>query len=299
MPASPSSPTLIRTVAELREQVHAARQAGRRIGCVPTMGALHAGHLSLVAYSQRECDVTVATIFVNPTQFAPGEDLEKYPRELESDVQKLAAAEAAIVFAPEPDEVYPPDYCTYVEVEGLSRVLEGEHRPTHFRGVTTVVAKLFNMVLPDAAYFGQKDYQQAVLIRRMAADLNFPVEVRVCPIVREPDGLAMSSRNVYLKQEERPQALTLSRSLQTAVQRFAEGERDAQNILAEMQAVFSEFPQVDLNYVTLADPNRLQQVSRVDENTIALVAARVGAARLIDNTRLGDGMEPFANTAPV
>lgn len=284
------APLVVHTVAELREHVARARRAGQTIGLVPTMGALHAGHVSLVERSQRECGYTVATIFVNPLQFGPQEDYTRYPRTLESDCAKLATASCDLVFAPNVAEVYPrgPQHAraTYVEVTGVTEMLEGASRPGHFRGVATVVLKLFNMAAPDVAYFGQKDYQQATLIRQMTADLNLPLEIRVCPIVREPDGLAMSSRNVYLSPAERQQALTLSRALAAARQAVASGERDATRVLAAMRAVFAAEPAVQLEYTALVDPETLVDVPHLKSTVVALVAARVGTTRLIDNELL-------------
>ena len=220
-----SSPLLVTTVAELRDALTPVRSQAKTIGLVPTMGALHDGHLSLVRASRAECDFTVATIFVNPTQFGPAEDLARYPRPLARDLELLAEG-ADLVFVPDAKEVYPPGFDTWVEVGSVVKSLEGASRPGHFRGVATVVLKLFNMVAPDVAFFGQKDYQQSLVIRRMVADLNLPIAIRVCPIVREADGLAMSSRNAYLSPAERMRALALSQGLQAARARWAAGERD-------------------------------------------------------------------------
>lgn len=278
-------------VSELRQHVARARQQGHKIGLVPTMGALHAGHVSLVAQSHAECGFTVTTIFVNPTQFAPHEDFTRYPRDLEADCRLLEPAGANLVFAPEVGEVYPrgaspaggPALGTFVEVTGVTEMLEGASRPGHFRGVATVVLKLFNMAAPDVAYFGRKDYQQAAMIRQMTTDLDLPIEIRVCPIIRDADGLALSSRNTYLSPEERRQALVLSRSLREAAEQVAAGERDAAVVLAAMQATLANQPQVTLDYVTIADPDTLRPVERIDRPAVALLAARVGTTRLIDN----------------
>lgn len=285
-PGTGSPPQIVKSVDEIRQRVRAARASGRRVGVVPTMGALHAGHLSLVAASVAECDATVVTIFVNPTQFGPSEDFTKYPRTLEADLAALAAYPVDLVFMPPADEMYRPGHTTYVEVEGLTRCWEGASRPTHFRGVTTIVCKLFHAVEPDVAYFGQKDYQQSRVVRRMTADLDLPVEIRVCPIVREPDGLALSSRNVYLTADDRRRALVLSRSLQRAAHLVDEGERDATVVLQAMQEVLGEEPAVDLDYAVVADADTLEPVQRLEGPSVALVAARVGATRLIDNCLL-------------
>lgn len=277
---------LVTTIAEMRSAIAAARRAGRTVGVVPTMGALHAGHLSLVEACQRECDFTVVTIFVNRTQFAPHEDFNQYPRTLEADRNQLDACQVDVVFAPADEELYPPGNNTLVDVGAVARPLEGEFRPTHFAGVATIVLKLFNIVTPDRAYFGQKDYQQTLVIRRMVDDLDLPVDVRVCPIIREPDGLALSSRNVYLSPAERQQALVLSRSLELASERIAAGEREAAVVLDQMRALFAAEPQVEIDYIALVDPETLAPVTRLDGPTLAVLAARVGKTRLIDNRLL-------------
>lgn len=284
--------------AALREALAGFRQSGVRgsradvvktsIGLVPTMGALHAGHLSLVEASRRECDFTVVTVFVNPIQFGPHEDFQKYPRTLESDVAQLAPLGVDLVFAPPVEEVYRPGHATYLEMAGVTEPLEGRSRPGHFRGVATVVLKLFNMTTPDVAFFGQKDYQQSLTIRRLVEDLDLNVRIRVCPIVREPDGLALSSRNVYLSSEGRRQALALVRSLALACDLFASGERGAATIVARMRESLAATAGVQVEYATLADANTLDEVQQVDDRTVALVAARVGNVRLIDNCFLGE-----------
>jgi len=258
------------------------------------MGALHAGHVSLVERSHTECGYSVATIFVNPTQFGPKEDFTRYPRTLDADCALLKPAGCDLVFAPEVSEVYPrgasaaglSPLSTSIDVTGVTEMLEGESRPGHFRGVATVVLKLFNMALPDVAYFGRKDFQQAAVIRRMVADLDVPVEVRLCPIVRDADGLALSSRNAYLSPEERRQSLVLSQSLREAAARVANGERDASALLGVMREVIARESGVKIDYVALADPDTLQPVTRVDRPAVALLAARVGTTRLIDNATL-------------
>jgi len=274
------------TPAEVRQAVRSARREGKRIGVVPTMGALHAGHLSLVAACQVECDFTVVTIYVNPTQFGPNEDLARYPRQLESDLAALDSFDVDIVFAPSDTEMYPPGASTFVEVEGLTDQWEGAARPTHFRGVTTIVAKLFNAVEPDVAYFGQKDYQQSLVVRQMAADLDFAVDIRVCPIVREADGLALSSRNVYLSPAERRQALALSRGLELAQQLVDEGTRDGTEIRQRLAEHFARHPDVRLEYIAVVNGQTMHEVSTIDSDTVVALAARVGQTRLIDNARI-------------
>jgi len=270
-------------IAEVRRQVRAARSAGRSIGCVPTMGALHAGHVSLLEAARARCGFTVATIFVNPTQFAPQEDLSKYPRPLTRDLELCAAAGAGLVFTPTVQELYPPGFSTWVEVAGISQSLEGTSRPTHFRGVTTIVMKLFQIVQPDAAFFGAKDYQQQLVIRRMTLDLDLPVEIVVCPTVREPDGLAMSSRNVYLNPQERRSALALSQALTLAEQRLRRGETDIAAIEAAMRQHLASQPLVAPDYAAIVDADTLAPLTAPQRRMTALVAAKVGTTRLIDN----------------
>jgi pantoate--beta-alanine ligase len=263
-----------------------ARRAGKRIGVVPTMGALHAGHLSLVEACCRECGFTVVTIFVNPTQFGPGEDFQRYPRTMDRDLELLAAYPVDLVFAPELETMYPPGSATVVDVGPIAAVWEGAHRPGHFQGVATVVLKLLNLVTPDVACFGQKDFQQTLVVRQMVRDLDIPVEIRVCPTVREPDGLAMSSRNAYLSPAQRQQALVLTRSLRLAEELVAGGERQADEILRHMRELLSTEPEVAVQYVTIADPQTLKPVDQIGAGAVALIAARVGATRLIDNVLL-------------
>ncbi|HEV7226799.1 MAG TPA: pantoate--beta-alanine ligase [Pirellulales bacterium] len=282
MPSS-KAPEIVATRAALRTAIDAARARRQSIGLVPTMGALHAGHLSLIEAARRECGFTVVTIFVNPAQFGPQEDFQRYPRTLEADLAAIGKVGADLVFAPDVGEMYGPQHATFVEMQGIAQPLEGAARPDHFRGVATIVLKLFNLTTPDRAYFGQKDYQQSLVVRRLAADLDLPVDIRVCPIVRETDGLAMSSRNVYLAPEERNQALTLFRSLHRAEELAAAGERDAETILAAMRELYRNAPRVRLEYLVLADPDTLEPVSRLTGPTLAAVAALVGKTRLIDN----------------
>ncbi len=284
------SPRVVTTREALRQAVAAARAAGRSIGFVPTMGALHAGHLSLVQASRHEQRYTVVSIFVNPTQFAPGEDFDRYPRPLDADLAKLAEQQVDLVFAPPTTEIYQPGSGFFVEVGAVGEPLEGRCRPGHFRGVATVVLKLFNLVAADVAYFGRKDYQQTLVVRRMAADFDLPIEVRVCPTVREADGLAMSSRNVYLSPTERQQALVLSGSLRLARQLVEQGERDAYVVLEQMQAMFAAQPEVRVEYIALADGDTLAESAQIDRRTVALIAARVGKTRLIDNEIIGEAV---------
>ncbi len=281
------SPSLITDAAELREQVAQARRAGKTIGLVPTMGALHAGHLSLVDAARRDCGFVVVTIFVNPTQFGPNEDFARYPRTLEADARALTEHGVDLIYVPSTEAMYRAEHATFVMMEGPARVLEGEFRPGHFRGVTTIVLKLFNLVQPDRAYFGRKDFQQSLLVRHMVTDLNLPIQIEVCPIVREADGLALSSRNVYLSADERRRALAISQSLRMAKDQVAAGNQDAKTIVAQMQALL-EAANLRIDYVALADPSTLQPVEVVNRPTVAAIAARVGATRLIDNEILGD-----------
>jgi pantoate--beta-alanine ligase len=262
------------------------RREGRRIGLVPTMGALHEGHLSLVRAARHRADVVVATIFVNPAQFGPKEDFGKYPRTLEADVQALSAAHCDLVLLPSADDIYPPGFSTYVDPPAVAQPLEGVCRPGHFRGVATVVLKLFNLIPADFACFGQKDYQQLLVIRRMVQDLDLPIEIVACPTVREPDGLAMSSRNRYLSPAERQQALALSRALQQASESVAAGERSAAVIIAQMQQVLQGAGITRIDYVAVRDPDTLAEKSHIDGPAIALIAAYVGNTRLIDNRLL-------------
>jgi len=271
------------TISEARAACRNARGSGQRLGLVPTMGALHEGHLSLVRTARAQCGAVAVSIFVNPAQFGPGEDLSKYPRQFERDCQLLETEGIEILFAPPVEEMYPGGECTWVWVEGLSEKLDGRSRPGHFRGVTTVVAKLFHILEPEAAFFGQKDAAQLAVIRRMARDLNFPVEIVACPIVREADGLAMSSRNAYLTREERWRALALHRSLQRVLREFQAGERTAAKLISGAKEVFARENGVVLDYCEIVDPDSLDPVERISRTALAAVAAYVGSTRLIDN----------------
>ena len=284
MPETP--PQIVRTVAEVRRAIAAARQAGKRIGLVPTMGALHAGHVSLVEASAAACGYTVVTLFVNPTQFGPKEDFSKYPRTFEADVAAVGRVGADLVFAPENAEVYPPGFATFVEVGGVAEPHEGECRPGHYRGVATVVLKLFQMVGADVAYFGQKDYQQTRVVRQMVRDFNLPIQIEICPTVREPDGLALSSRNVYLSASERRSALVISRALRKVEQSVAAGERDVWKLRDDLHTELASVPEVRVQYAVVADAETLHEPAILDRPCVALIAAHVGTTRLIDNVLL-------------
>jgi len=274
------------TIDEMRSASRAARQNGRQLGFVPTMGALHAGHISLVRAARQRCDAVAVSIFVNPTQFGPKEDFSKYPRTFERDRELLEAEGVAILFAPSTEEMYPPGATTFVTVEGLSDKLCGRSRPGHFRGVATVVAKLFNIVEPDLAFFGQKDSAQAVIIRRMVRDLASDVEIVVCPIVREPDGLALSSRNAYLDPQQRKQATVLYRSLMRVQSLADRGESSSTRLIAAARDVFQEEPEVRLDYFEIVDRDTLDPVADISQGALVAVAAFVGGTRLIDNVVL-------------
>jgi pantoate--beta-alanine ligase len=274
---------VVKTLAELS----AARRALLEpVGLVPTMGYLHEGHLSLVRASKAECASTVASIFVNPTQFGPKEDLSNYPRDLERDLALLEAESVDLVWTPDDQIIYPPGFQTWVDVEEVSKPLEGSYRPGHFRGVATIVAKLFNGVRPQKAYFGQKDAQQAVVIQQMTRDLSYPIDIVICPIVREPDGLAMSSRNVYLNPNERQAALVLSRALAAAQQAYLDGERYAGHLREIMLMRFAEEPLAQVQYVSCASLETLAELDQVENGALLSVAVYIGRTRLIDNRRL-------------
>jgi pantoate--beta-alanine ligase len=274
------------TIRDMQAASRAARRTGLRLGLVPTMGALHEGHLSLIRAAKASCQVVAASIFVNPTQFGPNEDLAKYPRPVERDRELLENEGVDLLFAPPVDEMYPNGTPTWVTVEDLSDKLDGRSRPGHFRGVTTIVTKLFHAVEPDASFFGQKDAAQAAIIRRMVRDLNFPVEIVICPIVREPDGLAMSSRNIYLDLQQRKQALVLQRSLMQVKQMDRAGEVNAARLIVAAKEVFVTEPAVRLDYFEIVDPDSLDPVNDVSKGALVAVAAFVGTTRLIDNILL-------------
>lgn len=272
----------VTTIADLR-----ARRARlpSPVGLVPTMGYLHAGHCALIARARAECASVIVTVFVNPTQFGPHEDYARYPRDLARDQRLAAEAGADLLFAPSVEEMYPPGFATFVEVGPPALRWEGERRPGHFRGVATIVTKLFALTQPDRAYFGEKDYQQLLVVRRLVADLNLPVTIVGCPTVREPDGLALSSRNVYLRPEERPRAAALYRALQTAQALLAAGERRGAVLVDQMAAVIAA-DGLDLDYAAVVDPETLEPLDLVTGPARALIAARLGGVRLIDNLAL-------------
>jgi pantoate--beta-alanine ligase len=276
---------------QMLDTIAAFRQARATLpdtlGFVPTMGYLHDGHLALVRQAKAECDHVAVSIFVNPTQFGPNEDLARYPRDLSRDLELLRAEGVALVFAPSVDEMYPQPYHTFVDVEGVTATLEGARRPGHFRGVATVVCKLFNIVRADRAYFGQKDAQQTVVIRQMVRDLNIPTAIVVVPTQREADGLALSSRNVYLDPAQRAAAPVLYRALEAAAQLYAKGERNAVMLRAAIQHTLAQQPLAQLEYVSVADPRTLQEVEReVEHGALVSLAVRFGTTRLIDNVML-------------
>ena len=288
MTETKSSPTRLETSArKALEAVRAAKSAGESIGFVPTMGALHEGHLSLVDASLAECDRTVVSIFVNPTQFDPSEDLASYPGAIDLDFRLLEDRGCWLVFAPEVEEMYRPEHETYIDAGPIASPLEGECRPIHFRGVATVVFKLFQIVPADCAYFGQKDYQQSLVIKQMVADLNLPVEIRVCPIIRESDGLAMSSRNAYLSSRERKQACSLWQSLKLAEQLHAAGETDVVAITTEMKRLLAASDCIEVEYIAFVQQGTVHEVTAIEGPTVIAIAARVGGARLIDNHTIG------------
>ncbi len=274
----------VNTVNEIVSQVRHWKREGQTIGLVPTMGYLHEGHASLIQRARRENDRVIVSIFVNPIQFGPTEDLASYPRDFARDSQVCRELGTDLIFYPQPDEMYDADFCTYVDMDVLTTQLCGKSRPTHFRGVLTVVSKLFHIACPDRAYFGEKDAQQLAVIRRMVRDLNFDLEVVGCPIVREADGLAKSSRNTYLNETERKAALVLSRSIEAGKKLLAAGEKDAARIVAAMRAVIEAEPLARIDYVELVDGDSLQPVSTVAGTVLAAVAVYIGTTRLIDNT---------------
>jgi pantoate--beta-alanine ligase len=280
-------PQALKNVSSLPELRAARAQLPEPVGFVPTMGYLHAGHLSLVRQASRECASVVVSIFVNPTQFGPAEDLSKYPRDLKRDLELLASVNVNLVWTPTPGLMYLDGYQTWVILDELVKPLEGGLRPGHFKGVATVVSKLFNCVQPQKAYFGQKDAQQAAVILRMTRDLNFPVDVVICPIVREPDGLAMSSRNVYLDASERQAATVLYRALNTARDAYEKGERDAETLCQRMSEVIQSEPLARLQYVSCSDPDTLIELEKLTGKSLLSMAVFLGKTRLIDNLVLG------------
>ena len=274
---------VIKTVREVREHVRAWRNEGLSVGLVPTMGFLHEGHRSLIERAVAENDRVVVSVFINPIQFAPNEDLESYPRDIEADRALCTDAGAAMIFNPEPAEMYPQGFCTAVDMNGLKFELCGKSRPIHFSGVCTVVTKLFNIVGPDRAYFGQKDAQQLAIIRRMLRDLNMPLEVVGCPIVREEDGLAKSSRNTYLNEQERAAALILSKTIFLGQKLVDEGERDAKKLIAAMEANIATEPLARIDYVDVVDAENIERIDRLEGEVLVAMAVHIGKTRLIDN----------------
>jgi pantoate--beta-alanine ligase len=282
-PCDKAKMEIAKTISSVRNLVKAARSQGKRIGFVPTMGALHAGHISLIDAAVEQTGFVVVSIFVNPTQFGPGEDFQKYPRPFDKDVDICREKGVDVVFAPTPDEMYAAANLTWVTVEKLTEPLCGQFRPGHFRGVTTVCAKLFNIVQPHVAFFGQKDAQQAVVIKRMITDLNMPLEIVICPTVRELDGLAVSSRNQYLTEKQRKDAIYVYKSLQKCREMVEAGATDVQQITAEMRKVLGQLPSIRIEYVSIVDAETLQSLDRVVGRVLAAVAVRLGSTRLIDN----------------
>lgn len=280
------TPLLLTEIDATRAWVRERQRAGETVGVVPTMGALHAGHLSLAEAARRDCDRVIATVFVNPTQFSPSEDFERYPRDLDADAKKLGGVGVEAIFAPSVAAMYPHSASTSIDVGAVALPFEGAIRPTHFAGVATVVAKLFMIAPADRAYFGQKDYQQTVVVRRMVEDLNLPIEVVVCPTVREADGIAMSSRNAYLSTDERQRALCLWRGLREAERLYAAGEHDASTLRDAARDAIANAKGVELQYVAVLRDGTMDEVETVDAPAVIAIAARVGQTRLIDNVRL-------------
>lgn len=277
---------IITKAKEMHDAVREEKSRGKIIGFVPTMGFLHEGHLSLVRESARQADVTVVSIYVNPAQFGPKEDFREYPRDIKRDTEILEAEGVDYIFSPDNEEIYPEGYKTYVEVHDLQDTLCGRSRPGHFRGVCTVVLKLFNIIEPDIAYFGQKDAQQAIILKRMAQDLNLEVEIEVLPIVREEDGLALSSRNTYLDQEERKAARVLSKTLEEAREMVKNGEQDSGKVINRMKEMIIQEPRAKIDYVEIADMENLNPVAKIEKEALAALAVFIGEVRLIDNTIL-------------
>lgn len=275
---------IIRDIKKMQQIAGGWRRNGQRIGFVPTMGALHDGHLSLVRRARRDNEKVVVSIFVNPTQFAAGEDFKRYPRDLSGDVASCRKEGVDVVFYPQTRQMYPPDYKTYVEVRDLSNVLCGKFRPGHFRGVATVITKLFNIVQPDSAYFGQKDAQQAVIIRHMSRDLNMPLSIEVIPTMRDKDGLAMSSRNSYLSPQERSNATVLNQALKLAERLVRFGRRDTRGIIAELEDFIRRMPGIKIQYLRIVDPDTLTPLSKIKTRALVVLAVHSGKTRLIDNT---------------
>lgn len=278
---------VIDSIQEMQDVATELRLKGKRISFVPTMGFLHPGHLSLMRNAREKSDILIVSIFVNPIQFGPNEDFERYPRDIEKDELLCKQENADILFYPHKDQMYPADFRTYVTTDDFANRLCGLTRPDHFRGVTTIVAKLFNIVKPDIAVFGQKDAQQAMILKRMVTDLNFDIEIVIAPIIREPDGLAMSSRNKYLKDYERREALVLNQALKFAEKSIASGEKDSGMLKSEMMKIINRAPSVELEYLEIVDYDSLESIELVKNNTLIALAAIVGNTRLIDNIIVG------------
>lgn len=291
-------PRIATTVADTRAAIAQARKAGLTIGFVPTMGALHEGHASLLRAARKECGFVVASIFVNPTQFGPNEDLSRYPRPFQADVALCATEGVDLIFHPSPEILYPPGFRTWVEVEELQDVLCGPARPGHFRGVATVVAKLFNIVGPDTAYFGRKDYQQARLLQKMVRDLDFPLTLKVLPTVREDDGLALSSRNRYLTEEQRRRATVLHRALKEVRRLVKAGERDGSVLVETLRSIVAAEPEARLDYAAVVDADTLRPVAEVRGPCLAALAVFLGSTRLIDNVLFDPEADPAATGHP-
>jgi pantoate--beta-alanine ligase len=272
-----------KTTESVRNLIKAARGKGKKIGFVPTMGALHIGHISLIEKAKQQTDFVVVSIFVNPTQFGPSEDFEKYPRPFEADLEICKKAGVDIVFAPSSQELYKRDNLTWVNVEKLTEKLCGQSRPGHFRGVTTVCAKLFNIVAPDIAFFGQKDAQQAIVIKRMVADLNMPVEIIVCPTVRQADGLAVSSRNQYLTEREKKDATYIYKSLEECRKLIDSGTTDSKAITVQMRKILNQAPSIKIEYISIVDAETLQTIDSIAGRVLIAIAVKIGSTRLIDN----------------
>jgi len=279
------------TIQSVRRQVTTAREKGKRIGFVPTMGALHIGHISLIESAVNQTDFVVVSIFVNPTQFGPGEDFQKYPRPLDQDLEICRKTGVRLVFVPTPEQMYGSENLTWATVEKLTEPLCGQFRPGHFRGVTTVCAKLFNIVQPDVAFFGQKDAQQAIAIKRMVADLNMPLQIVVCPTVREPDGLAVSSRNKYLTKQQRKDATLIYKSLQKCREMIEAGVTNTKEIIGQMRKILNQIPSAKLEYVSIVDSETLESTDKVCGKILAAVAVKIGSTRLIDNILLDTGKQ--------
>ena len=280
---------LVETIESVCSLVAAARAQGKSVGFVPTMGALHAGHISLVEAAAKKCDFVVVSIFVNPTQFAPTEDFQSYPRDLEGDMKICAESGVDVVFAPTAGEMYARANVTWVDVEKLTQNLCGRSRPAHFRGVTTVCAKLFNIVSPNVAFFGQKDAQQAIIIKRMVSDLNMPLQIAVCPTVREPDGLALSSRNQYLSAQERKDAALLSAALSECEKLVAAGRRNCKALIESMHKIISRSSKAQIEYISIVDPETLADLNVIEGAALVALAVKIGSTRLIDNILVSQG----------